>query len=1021
MVSAAMTRTLLVFTFMITLPATVFGQPAIVGIVSDPSGASMPGVVVEASSAALLEQARTTVTDQAGRYRIEDLLPGTYQVRFTLPGWKSYQQEGVELAGSFTATVNAELAVGSVAEAITVAGGIPFLDVHNAVREVTLPADIVRSIPTIRSYNALVALIPGVTTTTNDTVTGTATTSFPIHGGRTNEGRLALDGLTVGSPPSGNSATSYVIDVGQSQEATFATAGGLGESETSGLTMNIVPKSGGNERHGSLFASGTGRRFQSTNLSAGLSAQGVTASTPLTKVYDVSGTIGGAMTRSVWYFVGAHTGGSTREVSNVYYNLNAGDGDHWLYEPDLDRRAYSDRTFENANGRLTWQMTPRNRISTFWDVQSLCRACTGATPGLQEPARVSPEAVGVLGRRLDVTQATWSSPITSRLLAEAGYGGVFFGVGNFEREPNPTRDLIRVVEQCASGCAANGNIPGLVYRSQDFSVAHAGSYLWKGSIAYVTGTQSLKVGYQRTLLTDDRAWFTNNHNLTYRVNNGEPNQLTQSISPWVNDARAGWDAWFVQEQWSLGRLTLQAAVRYDRARSWFPAQQEGPSRFLTTPLLIPETPGVNSYKDITPRMGAAYDLFGTSHTALKLTVGRYLEGVGVSGNYAASNPSLRMPRTTPAFGTAGVTRAWTDSNRNFIPDCDLLNPSAQDARATGGDLCGVISDANFGKAVLTNNLDAGLLRGWGIRPSDWNLAATIQQRLGPRSSLDVTYIRRWYRGFSVADNLALTSSDLTSFSVAAPLDARLPGGGGYLVADLYDVVPSKAGQVDNFITDSGAYGRWYQYYNGLDVTINARFGRSVTLIGGISTGQTVADNCAVRANLPELATVMGSSGFGAGLNMSAVTPVSPYCHVAYGLLTQVRGLASYTVPRIGVQLGAAIQSKPGAMLAANYAVPTAAVVPSLGRNLSGNAANVTVNLLRPGTAYGDRINQLDWRVARTMTVGRSRTLIALDVYNVLNSSAALTYNHTFVPAGPWLQPVTILTPRFFRFTAEIQL
>ena len=101
-----------------------------------------------------------------------------------------------------------------------------------------------------------------------------------------------------------------------------------------------------------------------------------------------------------------------------------------------------------------------------------------------------------------------------------------------------------------------------------------------------------------------------------------------------------------------------------------------------------------------------------------------------------------------------------------------------------------------------------------------------------------------------------------------------------------------------------------------------------------------------------------------------MTPVSPYCHVAYGVLTQVRGLASYVVPKGDVQVAATFQSKPGAMLAANYAVPNAAVVPSLGRDLSGNAPNVTVNLIAPGTMYGDRINQLDVRVAKTLTIGR---------------------------------------------------
>src|SRR6185436_18387210 len=175
--------------------------------------------------------------------------------------------------------------------------------------------------------------------------------------------------------------------------------------------------SGGNTVHGSLFASGTAARLQSDNLTPALAARGARAATPLTNVYDVSGTVGGPIvTDRLWYFSNGHTGSSTRESANVYYNRNAGDPGRWLYAPDVGRKEYSDRTFDNASGRLTWQVTPRNKVGGFWDVQSLCRACSGATPGQQEPARVTPEAVGVLGRRLDVTQATWSSPISHRWL-----------------------------------------------------------------------------------------------------------------------------------------------------------------------------------------------------------------------------------------------------------------------------------------------------------------------------------------------------------------------------------------------------------------------------------------------------------------------------------------------------------------------------------------------------------------------------------------------------------------------------
>jgi Carboxypeptidase regulatory-like domain len=1004
----------------ILMPAVAFGQPAIAGTVKDSSGAPLAGVEVEASGPALIERNRTAVTDAAGRYRIEDLRPGRYRVTFRLEGWQSFAHDGVELTGSLTAIVSAQLAIGALTAEVTVTAASPSVDLRSPNREVTLSGAIVRSIPTVRSYNAILPLIPGVVTSTNDTITGTATTAFPIYGGRSNEGRLLLDGMNIGSPPAGNSAASYVVDVGNAQEVAFSSAAVVGEFETAGLVMNIVPKAGGNTTRGSLFGSATGGRLQSNNITRALRAQGVVAGPPLTDVYDVSGTIGGPIARDrVWYFVNAHTGGNTKASANVFYNLNASDPSKWLYAPDVDRREYSDRTFEDASARITWQASPRQKVGVFWDAQALCRSCTGATPGNSEPARVSPEAVGVLGRRLNVAQATWSSPATNHVLLEAGFSATFFGVGNFERQPNPTRNLIRVLEQCARGCPVNGGIPGLVYRSQDFSVAHAGSYVWTGSVSRVTGTHSVKAGYQYTLMIDDRTWLTNTENLTYRVNDGVPNQLTQSISPWVNDARGASAGLFVQDSWTRERLTLQGALRFDRARSWFPAQQEGPSRFLPAPIVFPETVGIDSYKDITVRAGATYDLFGGGTTALKVALGRYLEGAGISGNYANTNPTLRLPQTTMVFGTAGVTRSWIDANGNFGPDCDLLNAAAQDLRDSGGDLCGVLSNTSFGTGGLTNRFDPGILDGWGVRPSDWNLGVSIEHELAPRAAVTVAYRRRWFHGFSVVDNLALQPSELTPFHIVAPVDARLPDGGGYVLPGLYDVIPEKSGRIDNLVTDSARYGAWYQYFNGIDATLNIRRDR-FTFIGGTSTGQAVADNCDVRAQLPELATTTtGTSAFGPGLVGSAVTPVSPYCHVAYGILTQLRGLSSYHVPKVEMQLAATFQSKPGPMLAADYAVPNEQVAATLGRSLSGDAPNVTVNLIAPGARRGDRINEIDIRIAKLLKFGRSHVMLAVDLYNALNSSAVLTYNTAFVSGMTWPQPLTILTPRFLRLTGEI--
>jgi hypothetical protein len=996
---------------MIVVPTAALAQAVIAGVVRDTSGAVLPGVTVEAASPALIEKVRSAVSDGAGQFRVEDLRPGTYTVTFTLPGFSTFKREGIELTGSFTATLNVELRIGSLEETITVTGESPIVDVRSARRETTLDNDVLKAIPSVRSYNALVVVVPGVVTNTNDVATGTATTQFPIHGGRNNEGRMTVDGLNVGNPPGGNQPPGYAVDVGNSQEITFTTSGGLGEAETAGLVMNVVPKTGGNSIQGSFFYSGSGKNLQSDNTEG----TGLAAATPLTKVYDINFAIGGPIKKDrVWYFATARTQGSTRVNANMFYNKNAGDPTKWTYDPDLDRPGFSDRTWENVTGRITWQATPRNKIGGFWDEQSVCRKCEGATIGITTPAVAAPEAISPNPTKpLRVPQVTWSSPVTSRLLLDAGFGGTYYGWGGFERDPNPTRDLIRVSEQCAGGCANNGNRPGIVYRSQDFGDNRTGSYTWKASAAYVTGAHSFKVGYQGTLMTDDRTWSTNTQNLWYRVNNGVPNQLTQLISPWINNARAGWHAVFAQEQWTMKRLTLQGAVRFDNAGSWFPAQKIGPTRFLPVPYDFPETKGIDRYNDITPRMGLAYDVFGNGRTAVKMNLGKYLEGVGVQLNYANTNPTLRVPTSTGPFGTPGVTRTWTDANANFQPDCDLASPSANDFRGSGGDFCGQVSNLRFGQNVLTGNYDPDLLSGWGVRASDWSFGLSVQQQLMERMSIEVAYHRRSFAGFTLSDNLLVQPSDYDPWSLTAPVDPRLPNGGGYTITGLYDINPARAGQIDNLSTLANKYGDWYQYFNGVDITLNMRTQGGFTFQGGVSTGQNVADNCDVRASLPEL-----SAGIGAGLVGSNVSPTSPYCHVAYGFLTQFRGLGTYTIPRIDVQVSSVFQSKPGAMLSANYAVPAAVVAQSLGRAPSGNVTNVTVNLVEPGSMYGDRINQLDFRFAKILRFGRTRTMVGLDLYNIANANPVLTYNNTFNPGGLWLQPNSILTGRLARISAE---
>jgi len=201
--------------------------------------------------------------------------------------------------------------------------------------------------------------------------------------------------------------------------------------------------------------------------------------------------------------------------------------------------------------------------------------------------------------------------------------------------------------------------------------------------------------------------------------------------------------------------------------------------------------------------------------------------------------------------------------------------------------------------------------------------------------------------------------------------------------------------------------------------------RGVAFQGGTSTGQTVQDFCEVANQLPESLAPAVTTGIGIsipGLSILNGTPVGStpkqYCHVTSGFLTQFRGLSSYSVPKIDVEIGATFQSKPGAQLAANYPVPAAVIAQSLGRAPAGNVPNVTVNMVFPGTLYGDRINELDLRVAKVFRFGATKAKVQVDFYNLTNASPVLTYNQTYSPASTaWLTPTSVLAARVAKIGA----
>jgi hypothetical protein len=329
-----------------------------------------------------------------------------------------------------------------------------------------------------------------------------------------------------------------------------------------------------------------------------------------------------------------------------------------------------------------------------------------------------------------------------------------------------------------------------------------------------------------------------------------------------------------------------------------------------------------------------------------------------------------------------------------------------------------MNNSTFGtSARITAALDPKILNGWGVRSNDWQIGASVQQQVLPRVSIEAGYFRRWLNNFTVTDNLAVTAADFTQFSVTAPSDPRLPGGGGYTVGGLYDVAPARFGQVSNNVTLASDFGKQYQKYNGVLVNVSARLGQGVNFQFGINSGKTVQDNCAVRAVVPELSIT--------GLGVSPlIGPGNPWCHSDPGFVTKLTALGTYTVPKIDVLISGTLRSDQGAVLSANWNASSATLAPSLGRPLAGGVPNLTINLAQPGQVWGDRVNALDLRFAKIVRLGRFRNTIGLDVFNTLNSDTILTYNQTFNPAATtgsqaWLAPLSVLTPRFLKISAQI--
>jgi hypothetical protein len=975
------------------LPAAASAQSSIAGVVKDSSGAVLPGVQVDASSPVLIEQTRTVVTDSQGVFRIIDLRPGTYKVTFTLQGFSTFERDGVVLPAGFTATVNADMKLGQLAETITVSGEAPVVDVHTASQsQQVITSEVRNAIPLSSNAAAFAALIPAATQAAADRdvggIRGENSQAFSIHGSHTADMIMLRDGLDYDQFFSGGNKASSMNPAAVA-ETTVQTASSA-SAETGGVQINAIPREGGNTIHGIAMSNYGSAALQGDNLDSALRARGATAGSDIKTLYDVEFGMGGPIRRNkVWFYGSARRWITTSNLAGLYFNKLQSPTGTLFYAQDPSRPGYEDNFYIDESVRLTWQMSSKHKLGILFSNEDNCQCHQGQRAGTLAPEAAGDNHFSPAPR----AQVKWTFPVTSRLLFDAGTSAVW---GKVVRRPTGGTDADFVVTDLDRNFtyghhARDYNNPPSTGGNLPYGV-----FTETANVSYVTGSRTTNAGISLRQAFQQRNHFIN-HSLEYTFRGATPVQLSEWISPFHSETRQHATGLYVQQQWTAGRATYDAGLRYDHFRGFIPAMTLPGGLFLPQGANFPAVDSALNFKDLSPRLGFALDLFGTGKTAVKASVGRYVNIISNQDtNFRNQAPVLQMVTNT--------TRNWNDANANYVPDCDLHNPNANGE-------CEAIANRNFGSTVPGTTYANDVTHGFGNRPYNWQASFGLAHQLMPGFGVEVAYFRTWYGNFTVQDNVLAGPEDFDVFSVTAPKDARLPGGGGQTVGGIYDLKPAKFGLVQNVVKNAKDFGKQTEHYNGVETNIRGRLPHGGTIIGGVSVGRTTTNNCEVARKLPE-----------ANFNIATPTIVTPLdnCSIVppWAAGTQYRVSGVYTLPG-DVRVSGTYQNIGGIPTTASYVVNNAIALLSLGRSLSGGGnATRTVDLIRPNSWYPEgRGNQVDFRLSRRFEVNHVRVEPQFNIFNLTNANDVVALTTRYGPS--WQNVTGVLPPRMVKLGVQV--
>ena len=1002
-------RALATFMLFVLAPSIVYAQATLAGIARDTSGAVLPGVTVEAASPVLIEKVRTAVTDETGRFTIPDLRPGTYKVTFSLTGFRTIVRDGVELSGTAVATVNADLQVGGVQETITVSGETPVVDLQSTTRQAVMDQEIVSAIPSSRTPFTVGVLIPGVRkgAFTGQDVGGSVVqevASLEANGGRTSDQRMMVNGVALSSGIAGGWGGGAVPNATGTAEFAIDVSAVDAQAATGGVRINFIPRDGGNRFSGTVAANYATGSWASDNFTGSdVQQRGLAVPGTIKANGDFNPGFGGPIKRdSLWFFLSGRSLFADNYVASTFFNDNANKLDRFDYVRSANQAIlHQEQTIYQA--RLTWQATPKNKFGMTFDQEKFCACTTGIGPGPGGTV-TSPEAGN--DRRFPLQRfvtVDWSTPVSNRLLVEASgihrverWGGMEPQVGKLGNIDHLEPGMISVNDTLNPVTGTP-----LTYRA---ATTYNNSWNWnihyRAAVSYITGSHTFKVGFNNAFLHHENTTYSAPAMpYSYSFTSMVPTGISYRIVPRTVKVDVNRDlGLFVQDKWTTGRWTLAGAVRLDSFKNSFPEQTIAGTHFGRNVNIHYDKIDNLSWNDVTPRLGVTYDVFGNGKTALKVTLNKYLEGLGTTGFGPAQvsdapNPVNRLLNTTQ--------RVWSDANRDFVPNCDLNNFAAN------GECLALDNAAIFGTVTPGTSYDPDLMTGWGKRAFNWEFTTSVQQEIIPRMSVEVQYARRWYGNIRVMDDLSVTPASYSAVALTAPADSRLPNGGGYALTGMA-LSPTAAAQ-SYFVTLSNNYGKQTEHFDGVNITLNARLQNGLLVQGGLGTGRRARNDCEVVDDLPEMLHTFFDDPTRAFF--FAARPAE-LCERNDGFRTSVQGLVAYTIPKIDVQLSGTLQNLPGALVEANANYGVIPGVAGPGPFIPFRAFQI----VEPGELYVERLNQIDFRVSKIFRLGTTRTNLNFDFYNVTNSNSVIGEN--FAYGATWRQPTSILIPRLFKIGVQ---